>query len=255
MGWHDFERSGVVSSIGEAESRRFGLRVLNVRAGVGSEGAAELRMVLQSERFDLAVVRYPAEALELGEVLSSLDKTLIPTDPLVYWGSAQLAPAVGPERNEQFVRVGESSLDVLVDIIFSSFNGYRSHWHHNSMTRSINMVDAYTEWTEAVIRNERHGAFLLHASDGDEPIGMALTELNDGVVEILLAGVVPEYQAKGHYGAILNGVEQYARSESCARVVISTQASNYRVQRAWSRHGWIPLRALQNVHVRGPNVK
>jgi ribosomal protein S18 acetylase RimI-like enzyme len=255
MGWHDFETPGISVSIGEAESRRFGFQVLNIRVGIGTGNSQKVLSALVNEPYDLAVVRYPSTDTKMGAGFSHLGHISVLAEPTIYWRSNPALTAKSAYKPGDLERVDATSLNILNDVIASSFDGYVSHWHHNPMTASINMVHAYTEWTNAVIRDESHSAFLLRSSISREPMGMALTEEKHGVLEVLLAGIVPKYQGQGHYSTILRELEAFARVSGCSRVVISTQASNFQVQKAWARHGWSPYLVLQCVHFRGNHVK
>lgn len=251
MGWHDFEKPGISVSLGEAESRRFGFRVLNIRVGIGADTEQKVLSALENEPYDLAVVRYPSSNLEMGANLTQVGRTSILVEPTVYWRSTSGFTVNPAPKSGYLEKVDVRSISTLTEVITETFDGYVSHWHHDPMTKSINMAHAYTEWTEAVIRSERHAAFLLRDSSSDGAIGMALTEMYNGVLEVLLAGIVPKCQGQGHYATILHGLEEFAKVSGCSRVVISTQASNFQVQKAWARHGWSPYLVLQCVHFWG----
>lgn len=75
-----------------------------------------------------------------------------------------------------------------------------------------------------------------------------------GLVEILLAGVVPHAQGRGMYPHLLAAMEDWALDEGAEAVVISTQGHNTRVQRAWSRYGFEPVHSLVTAHLVRPEL-
>ncbi len=249
MGFSEYLIDSVSVSAGTAESRRFGISIVNVRCGRSAQPGFDLGQTLLGTEFDLAVVRFPSGNTEFSSQLSTLSHKTVVTDPTVYWSSF-ISPEQRPTHllaETQFVRT-DSIIDVA-EVVSSSFHGYRSHWHHNPMTSRVNMVDVYVEWLQSVEQEPSFGTFLLKSALDGQNIGMALLEFRDSFVEVLLAGVSAMHQGRGHYSVILEGVERVAQSRGLDQVVISTQASNINVQRAWSRKGWVPEMALQTVHL------
>jgi GNAT superfamily N-acetyltransferase len=75
--------------------------------------------------------------------------------------------------------------------------------------------------------------------------------VNDGQsLEVLLAGTAPNFQGRGVYRSLFAGVVARTAELGCLEVVISTQASNIGVQRAWAALGLRPFAAFTTVHVR-----
>lgn len=249
MGWADYISGAVSIERGDAESRRFGMTILNVRCGEEVGGEQDLGARLADVPFDLAVVRFPSGSTRLGMELSRSDWSLIVTDPTVYWGTDRLNPRDPLQENGILEEASTGDSETLRNVIESSFRGYQSHWHHNPLTAGINMADAYIEWTESVVARQQEGAYVLRTESDHEPIGMVLLDFCDSFIEVLLAGIASEFQGRGHYSAILAGVEEVARGRGVDKVVISTQASNINVQKAWSRWGWLPTKTIQTVHL------
>lgn len=249
MGLAEYLTDSVSVSPGIAESRRFGLSVINVRGGLSMDHDIDLSRTFRDRDFDLAVVRYPSGNTEFSSQLSRLGYNMISTDPTVYWSLSSFSQQPQARSSAEFQLVRADTTDDVAKIVSSSFRGYRSHWHHNPRTSQVNMVDVYIEWLEAVANQPSFGAFLLKSPRAGEAIGMALLEFHDSFVEILLAGISEKHQGVGHYSSILEGVSRTALAMSCSRVVISTQASNINVQKAWARNGWLPEMTLQTVHL------
>lgn len=248
MGWADYLPGSLSIEKGEAESRRFGISVVNLRCGDDIGGGLNIAKLLGDVNFDLAVVRFPSSNPALGGQLRRDNWGLVVTDPTVYWG-AEISGVRRMPVEAVFEPASSGDLDEVGDVIKSAFRNYRSHWHYNPLTSGINMVDAYIEWLKNVVARHEEGAYLLRSLSDRRPMGMALLEFCGSFVEVLLAGVSAGLQGQGNYAMIVAGIEDVARERGVEKVVISTQASNINVQKAWARYGWLPLKTLQTVHV------
>jgi ribosomal protein S18 acetylase RimI-like enzyme len=248
MGWEELQSKEVFVAPGVAESRRFGLQVLNVQCGLFSEDKRDgLANALTVNPFDLAVVRYPSSLEEFGLSLADLDHHVIYADPTVYWG----IPVRKKFLNEipgdlRIQRVNAEYLDQMESVIRSSFSGYRSHWHYNPQTKNIRMEDAYFEWVSHKINQPGSTCYLMFHHD--EPAGFALTEVKGDFGDVLLAGIARDFQAMGLYKYLLTQIEYDMSMGEIQEMVISTQSRNTAVQKAWTRYGLIPLMTVQTVH-------
>jgi ribosomal protein S18 acetylase RimI-like enzyme len=123
------------------------------------------------------------------------------------------------------------------------FADYANHYSANPLLSSEAAAAGYREWAmKTPLRDS-----LVLSVDGS-PAGIATLDRTSDHVEILLAGVVPELRGRGMYPHLLQGVEDDAMSSDVERVVISTQAHNTVVQRAWARYGFVPLTTFITVH-------
>ena len=249
MGWADFLSDSLTAESGLVESRRFGMKIVNVRGGRGKRSVQDIDDIFAQLEFDVAVVRYPTENRQMGMALRGLEYGVLVTEPTVYWTRA-IDPRSNPQSSEDGLTLSNiGDLTTLKKVVASSFANYQSHWHHNPLTADVDMVDVYVEWLENTIGQPGHLVFSLHRDADDPPIGMALLRTDDSSTEILLAGISADNQGKGHYSSILRGVEKVAHEVGSTRIVISTQCSNVNVQKAWSRNGWSPFFTLQTVHI------
>lgn len=249
MGWQELQSTEVLVSSGDAESRRFGFRILNAQCGALSDGKeSELAQALSSEVYELAIVRYPVHLEGVDQLLAKFGNKTIDADPTVYWGISIRNDV--PNRlpaNVAIQRIDESSLEVAEQVINSAFSGYRSHWHDNPRTQNIRMEDAYNEWVKNKITNNESRCYLMFV-DG-ESAGFAMTETREQVGEILLAGICSEFQSRGLYQHLLAHIENEMLSEKSVELVISTQSQNRNVQKAWDKYGLVPLMTVRTVHV------
>jgi len=249
MGWRELQSNEVLVLPGDAESRRFGFRVLNAQCGARSQGKEDtLSSALSSQNYDLVVVRYSVLLTGIDDLLAKLDKQIIYTDSTVYWGiSIRHNLSHKTPLNVKVQRVDGNFIDVIERVVNSSFSGYHSHWHDNVRTRGIRMEDAYNEWVRSKITSEESRCYLMYVDD--EPAGFALTDTRDQVGEILLAGISREFQSKGLYQHLLAHIETEMHQYKVEELVISTQSQNSNVQKAWERYGLVPLLTVRTVHV------
>ena len=253
MGWQELQSTEVLVSSGDAESRRFGFRILNAQCGALSDGKeSELAQALSSESYELAIVRYPVHLEGVDQLLAKHGNKTIDADPTVYWGISirNDVPNWLP-ANVAIQRIDESSLEVAEQVINSAFSGYRSHWHDNPRTQNIRMEDAYNEWVKNKITKNESRCYLMFV-DG-EPAGFAMTETREQVGEILLAGICSQFQSRGLYLHLLAHIENEMLSEKSVELVISTQSQNRNVQKAWDKYGLVPLMTVRTVHVENRN--
>lgn len=249
MGWQELQSNEVFISLGDAESQRFGFRILNVQCGAMSRGKEDVvGTALSSEKYELAVVRYPILLEGIEDLLTDLKKKVIYADQTVYWGIpirndlSNTAPT-----NIRIERVGVNYLGIIENVVNSSFAGYRSHWHDNIRTQGIRMEDAYNEWVRNKIASVGSRCYLMYVDE--EPAGFALTDASGQVGEILLAGISREFQSKGLYHHLLAYIEKEMFEAELVELVISTQRQNSNVQKAWDRYGLLPLLTVRTVHV------
>ena len=249
MGWQELQSTEVLVSSGDAESRRFGFRILNAQCGAKSEGKeSELAQALASESYELAIVRYPVHLEGVDQLLAKFGNKIIDADPTVYWGISIRSDV--PNRlplNVAIQRIDESSLEVAEQVINSAFSGYRSHWHDNPRTQNIRMEDAYNEWVKNKITKNESRCYLMFVDE--EPAGFAMTETREQVGEILLAGICSQFQSRGLYLHLLAHIENEMLSEKSVELVISTQSQNRNVQKAWDKYGLVQLMTVRTVHV------
>lgn len=249
MSWLDLTSDSMVVYQGVAESRRFGITVINIKYGSQLHNTQRLFDELLTTQYDLAVVRYPSDKADLSKLIESRRYKAVLTDPTVYWKSKKLLENRPIEDWVQVTEVTRIELPSVVQVIGSAFHGYQSHWHFNPKTNHIKMSEAYTEWVINAIESPSTHVFLMLDSGAGEPIGMAMIQIEENILEILLAGIVVTRQGQGLYGQLLTHITNFGSSNGVDQVVISTQASNINVQKAWIAQGWVPALTVQTVHI------
>lgn len=230
------------------ESRRFGHTFSRVEVSLAVHDPSALDVVrsfLREDVSDVVVVRYPA--VHVGWFAELLDpgRALISADTLTYW-SLDVGTGRPPSTNPAVTaRVADLPAQALVeDLVSDMFAGYGNHYLANPLLDPSAALAGYVEWAQRSAADDT--AVLLHR-DGDD-VGLATMETGAAVCEIQLAGIRADFQSLGLYGHLLAACEDAARAAGATQLVISTQAHNANVQRAWARYGFVPVGSLHTVH-------
>jgi ribosomal protein S18 acetylase RimI-like enzyme len=251
VAWRDVLGDGGLPDTIEAsalESARFGLRMGRVVVPAGATCAAEdvVRLV-EAADLDVTVVRYPADRLGWAASLARTGRTAFHADTLVYWaapvGGGALATSVSAGSAR---RLAADDADLLDDLVADVFADYGSHYLANPLLDPAGALAGYQEWARRSLGEPGERAVAL--DDGSATYGVATIEVGDEV-EILLAGVRASHRGRGLYRHVLEAVAAEAAAEGVEQLVISTQARNIGVQRAWARHGFLPVAAIETVHL------
>lgn len=256
MSWAALTRDGISIAESSFESARFDCSVSRLVVGQRRERRLDDELVvtrqLQESTDDLVICRWPGERAEFASAAIRSSRVLLPADMLVYWEApvADFDPAgLLGDSSVSFHRAASATrdtADLLERIISDSFAGYGNHYAANPCLDDGLALQGYVEWAQRAFDESPENVMLMH--DGDQPIGIATLSRDGDDLEIELAGLVAQHQGKGLYGALLAAIRGHAMNSGCSRVIISTQAHNVRVQRAWVRAGFKPFATVATVH-------
>lgn len=236
------------------ESDRFGIVV--ERLTVDDDAAPDDALLAGVDRSaaDVIVARWCSQSTWVPPMLSRSDRHVLPASGLVYWGldadAAHDIPAPRPGATLRDVSGagGEPGVAAaLATVVADAFAGYLTHYSYNPLFPAADVLAGYQEWAVSTAADPAGIALLLEV-DG-APAGMVTARRVGDDVDILLAGIAGPFQGQGLYPLLLDRVREIAARAGAARVVISTQTSNVRVQSVWSRLGWRPYRTLETAHL------
>ncbi|HMR48923.1 MAG TPA: GNAT family N-acetyltransferase [Arachnia sp.] len=260
MSWAGLAGDTVEHRDSPAESARFGCRIARVVVGADAQpGPAletELRRQLETSDADLLICRWPGAYTQLSAAALDSGRVVLPADMLVYWEvpAARLAEIATAPAEGLGTLIPEEATDaaarLLEEVITDSFRGYGNHYAANPRLDDDLALLGYVEWALRAFAQSPGNVVLL--LQGDTPVGAATLTRDGNDLEIELAGLVAAHQAKGWYAHLLKAVGRHALSLCCTRVIISTQAHNVRVQRAWARAGFTPFGTVTTVHAMTP---
>jgi GNAT superfamily N-acetyltransferase len=251
--WLDLHGSGVTVSPSPLETDRFGVSVARVVVGLDAAWDDSLAGALTAacaRAEDVLVVRWSSGLVRCGAVLAASGRDVVPADTLVYWEAAtDRLTDVGRDLADD-LRVRRAATDPaeLDRLVAGVFGGYVNHYTANPLLAPDLALAGYVDWVRRTAQDDPDGVGVL--AHGDEKVGVATWFVDPAgdFVEILLAGLVPEARGHGWYAALLAEVGRVAAGSGVPRVVISTQAANVAVQRAWVSAGFKPFAALTTVH-------
>lgn len=257
MSWDQLNTSEVSLEPSRSETVRFGHAVDRLTVGFDWQNVCSrvrlgelLRELLASSKARTIILRYPTAAVFVPRELGEPDRSLYPAGSLLYWEH------VGPFPSSldgvtvlHSPGIPDGVMSQLRAVIADSFQGYVNHYSANPLIDENVIADGYLEWAESTILDQNNRIFLI--SVDDDVAGAAVVECPEGSShwEIQLAGMITSAQGKGHYARLVNGVLAAACGAGVPRVVISTQAHNTRVQRAWARLGFVPFASIDTVHL------
>lgn len=258
MSWDALQGDVVTHAASALESDRFGLTIGRVVVGQQASEAScsqTLTALLDTAAEELLIVRWPTHMMTLGAAVAASQRAIIPADVLMYWEvpTDELRPPSAAVVGLGLVTAVPTEADsatraALEHVVRDSFRDYGNHYTANPRLDRELALAGYLDWaTRSLTEDPQNVVLLLH---WDEPVAVATLTVGGGGgdLEILLAGLTGTTQGRGWYQHLLAGVGEQARARGCNRVIISTQAHNVRVQRAWSRAGFRPFGALTTVH-------
>lgn len=254
MSWSELLGSGPPAlRASDSEAARFGISVDRLLVADGATVVdSEVRALAAGSQADLVVLRYPARRVGLFAALLGGSRDVLFADQLVYWrlrtGTGRTPVPVEGLRTEPLEVGGEVGGEVegmVEGLVGEIFADYGNHYLADPALDPAAALLGYQEW--AANSASADGAVAVFR-DGT-PVGLATTSTEDGVLEIELAGILAAHQGQGLYAHLLAGVEAFALDRGATQVVISTQAHNTGVARAWSRYGFEPVVAFTTVHL------
>lgn len=257
MSWAGMDGRGIRRWVSDVEANRFGLSVERVVVGTNATDShqlsADFAAVLGDTVADLVIARWPSHLSSLGAVAASSGRHVIPADVLMYWEIPAQRLAASAEQLpagyviEHPASSSTAAEDAISEVISDSFKGYGNHYTANPALDPDLALAGYLEWAVSALRESPSNVVLLR--HGATPVGVATLTASDADLEVELAGMTSATQGQGLYRFLLAAVGETALARRHDRVIISTQAQNIRVQRAWARLGMRPFGAITTTHL------
>lgn len=222
--------------ISELESTRFGVRVAHITDS--QMDPTEVMSQASHDGVNLLIVRTSVTDLSQVHAYEKCGFELM--DSLVYY--------TGPTRTTPLVLDGFRIRDAtsndatqIASIATSAFTNYMGHYHVDPRIDSNLATDGYADWARRLVRSDHAHDRTFVALDENRRVGfLSMTTMDSDVAEIILNAVHPSYQGQGIYSALLSHATTHAAELGSKQVTISTQLTNYRVQKVWSKFGmWL----------------
>ena len=189
------------------------------------------------------MVRWASGLVQCGAALAASGRDVLPADTLLYWEVATdlLVEADRGLAGELEVRRGAPAPADLDRVVARVFGGYVNHYTANPLLDRDLALAGYVDWVRRTADTDPDDLGLLVHGTENVGVGTWFVDPAGDFVEILLAGLVPEARGHGWYA-------QHHVELGVPRVVISTQAANLAVQRAWVTAGFRPFAAVTTAH-------
>jgi hypothetical protein len=251
--WLDLHGGGVTVSPSPVETERFGVSIARVMVGLDAawdDAVADALAEACARDEDVLVVRWGSGLVQCGAALAASGRAVIPADTLVYWEVATdvLVEADRGLSDELHVRRGVVAPADLDRIVAQVFGGYVNHYSANPLLAPDLALEGYVDWVRRTARDDPDTIGVLERANESVGVATWFVDPAGDHVEILLAGLVPEARRHGWYAGLLGEVGRVAAGLGIPRVVISTQAANLAVQRAWVAAGFRPFAAVTTAH-------
>jgi GNAT superfamily N-acetyltransferase len=245
MSWSQLNGGEVNSRPSTEESRLFGLAVHRLEIPLQAKyDFDDLVQEIASIEADLIILRFPCTRVDwMGRLaFHRPDLEIIHADTLMYWTHTP----TGSVDAIQWAVQHPPAASEAGEAIQSIFAGYRNHYAANPLLEAVDPAEAYRRWTVTHIENGGEAMALSHDS---QIVAVATLTRPTDHVEVLLAGVIPESRGRGVYESLLSAVADWVGGGNASTIVISTQAHNTGVQRAWARFGFLPTAAFDTIHL------
>jgi GNAT superfamily N-acetyltransferase len=256
MGWADLQGSGIGHFASATETARFGRTVRRVfvrQQAVAGDGQRLLALLVAAVE-DVLIVRYPADRMDLGKYVSATQRAVIPAGSLVYWAaesaglSADLPDGISVSSVAEWSGGAIAAKKLVLDIVARTFAEYGNHYCANPFFSRESALAGYLEWAAGTIDSTPHDVLVL--CQFGTPVAVATCAAqSSGEFEVLLAGVLPEFQGQGLYRHLMGACAARAKACGHTRLIISTQTANFNVQRAWIGIGLKPYAAIETLHL------
>ena len=250
MSWDQLLEPGVVLRDSPVETDRFGCSIERVTIEPGPADVDRLLAVTQGLSADVLVVRYAAARLDLAGTFgrSPHRHTCGYVDVLGEAGLCRRVPGTVEPRGAlrgragppDDVRAGPEDRSGFIQGLCEPIHGESAPGSFRSTSRIRGLGSPLTDrrFEQRSRHVGRRCAYRVRTLEVDAGAGH---------LEIPLAGLLPAAQGKRLHDILLDGCERVAVARGAQRVVVSTQAHNVRVQRAWAPQGLRPFAATETV--------
>jgi len=145
--------------------------------------------------------------------------------------------------------VVSGEIEKIREIASDAFRGYYGHYHADPRLDKYKCDEAYVSWAvRSCLSKEVADEVLVAERDGDL-VGFATMRLNNpSEGEGVLFAVSPRAQKTGVYRRLISSGINWCRTKGATKMIVSTQITNFAVQKVWVREGFEPLKALYTFH-------
>jgi hypothetical protein len=140
----------------------------------------------------------------------------------------------------------KSNIEKFIEICLDAFDGYVSHYSYSPLFSAKPVNVSYADWIARTVSNR--DCTLFGYEINGSLASFALCQHTTNSFEVLLAGTALKHRKSGAYTALIGAIVHNLPPE-ISQFRISTQATNVRVQRLWSKYGLVPLKTITRYHL------
>ena len=240
-------RSSLPVSLSAIDEERFGVRTARA-SQVTSEQLPGVLEFCQANGIKFLIAR--CSVSELG-VAQSMEKAgFFLMDTLLYFARDLVKTPIPADKGEFIVRPIHAGENAQVSAIASlSFRDYLGHYHADPRLERNLCDEAYISWAVHSCASREVADEVLVAVDGEIILGFATLRFNsEQEGEGVLFGVDPQAQGRGIYRSFMVRAMEWFLAQGRTRMLVSTQITNFAVQRVWTRVGFELSHACYTFH-------
>ena len=231
----------------ELDRERFGIAVAWVRH-MRREMVAPALEWCRKEGVRLLIARCEGSDWPTAHALEKNGFLLM--DTLVYYSrrvSVNISEVDVPGVSFRQANLGDAN--AVKQAAARAFANYQGHYHNDPLLPAEKCNAVYSDWAyRSVVNNAVADAVFLGLVQGKVAGFIALRKTGEREADIPLNGVVPEFQRRGIYRALLAQALTWCHRQGVVQCSISTQLTNIPPQKAWVRMGFEPSRAVHTFH-------
>jgi ribosomal protein S18 acetylase RimI-like enzyme len=229
------------------DEERFGVRVARAH-DVRAADVETLLAFCRGEDVQLLIARCATTELAAAQALEAAGAFL--ADTLVYYARDLAATPLPEDADASRVRaLRAGDAEAVRRIAAEAFQGYGGHYHADPHLDRRLCDEAYSSWAFRSCTSRDVADQVLVAELDGEVAGFITLRLNSADEgEGALFAVAPAARRTGLGRSLLVGSLEWFGEQGCRRMVISTQVTNVRVQRIWTRLGFEPSHSFYTFH-------
>lgn len=235
----------------EIESNRFGLKIY--RGKYDSFEMADIRKLVETDDFDIIIVRYPTNTIYEHYRLSLLPACqIIHADSLLYYKAKLQEINIHSLRNPLFFEEVKDNTDELGKVVHSIFIGYQNHYFSNPYLNREKIIEGYFEWANSYskISDGKVAWFAKDSISGDIKAFITCAyDMDESLSDLILGGVLPQYAGEGIYTDLVRHCQSYFKGMGLRYMQTSTQLQNYKVQKTWNKEGFAIDNTWETYHI------
>lgn len=233
--------------ISEIDEKRFGIKVAKTD-NMALHDIPSIMSFCKENKVRLLLARCSTRELPLVQALEN--KGFLLMDTLLYY-FCNLRKNPPPEYASEIkirpCKFGEE--EIIKSIAAEAFDGYRGHYHADSMLNKKKSNEVYADWAYRSCLHTEKDSQVFVAELKDKIIGFGVVRINSpDEGQGLLFGVLKKYQGRGAYRMIIINCMRWCLDRNIEKITIATQITNIASQKVWIRLGFEPSHSYYTFH-------